>query len=276
MRVERLHVRLLRDEHLRPRGGRGRGIPGRLLEPIWGTREFVNSSSSSRRVSPRSSRCTSCTSPPRRGLPLREVFRIHGVLAPLMVKLRRPLPRIPLAPLTKMRNKHPRRVLRRDRRALPAARHPPRRPWLSPRAARRGGFTCGTIKFDSSIRVRGWRRGRGSRARRRQEEFEFAAQFPAAFAPALRARPDPCPRSRLRASANAAVATNVRGERRRSRTATVAETGQRGEESGERMRVAGNSRLAAGFSRRGCERGGGAPTARASGTERAATRDVRS
>ena len=113
-----------------------------------------------------------------------------------------------------------------------------------------------------------------------REEFEFAAQFPAAFAPALRAATDPCHAmccaGRLRAerSANAAVATNVRGERRAvAPTATVAETGQRGEESGEedarRRELAPAARS---FSRRGCARRGGRADERA---ERAGSRGRR-
>ena len=227
---------------------------GRLLEPIWGTREFVNFVvvvQTCVGVAAFVTMYLLYVATASQFYLFAKFSGFHGVLAALMVALRQQLPEervplpAPLGALLKMRNKHLPGAYCVATAALSiasGAKHHHVGLWLF---AAYGAYAGWVYLRYYQVRFVDTSAGGGGvdvevvRGDDR-EEFEFAAQFPAAFAPALRAATDPCHAmccaGRLRAerSANAAVATNVRGERRAvAPTATVAETGQRGEESGE-------------------------------------------
>ena len=229
---------------------------GRLLEPIWGTREFVNFVvvvQTCVGVAAFVTMYLLYVATASQFYLFAKFSGFHGVLAALMVALRQQLPEervplpAPLGALLKMRNKHlpgAYCVATAVLSIASGAKHHHIGLWLFAAYGAYAGWVYlryYQVRFVDKSAGGGGVDVEAVRGDDR-EEFEFAAQFPAAFAPALRAVTDPCHATfcagrrgaERSAAAAAAAATNVRGEERTvAPTAAVVESEPRGDESGE-------------------------------------------
>ena len=152
---------------------------GRLLEPIWGTREFVNFVvvvQTCVGVAAFVTMYILYVATASQFYLFAKFSGFHGVLAALTVALRQQLPeeRVPLPAPSALysrcaTNTSPARTASRPPRSpSPAAPAPSRRPLALRRVRRVRGMGLPAVLSSSSRRYErgGWRRGRGSRARR--------------------------------------------------------------------------------------------------------------